>query len=334
MLLSEKEFKRRLESCLHYLVQMSDNHLLDFHTDYAQIRPAIQAALEHLQAAESLTYEVLSALATGLGFKRIYPLFEFVDKALHIEHSFLPELKNEMRRLQAWGVSVAEIEEVLKAYPGIVRNAFFELIFRKAVGETEVDAIRRIRYSMGNRFAEEYFYNVIKGWPYEDLIARWLDRRLSALPSVRSVERKNLAHDQDRIIRFRGRPTGEADFVVTLGLEGGRTLWFYLEVQTATERTVRRTTAEVEVPPHRIVQSREAGGGKYLIVFPFKSSEDLSGASDEIAFVVDPHDRYREERRRTFVKANFLSPVGPELDSELEKALAMLSRSSSSRLFP
>jgi hypothetical protein len=333
MLLSEKEFKRRLESCLQYLFQMSDNPLLDFHADYVQIRPAIRVALEHLQAAESLTYEVSSALATSLGFRRIYPLFEFVDKDLHIERRFIPELKDEVRRLEAWGVSAIGIEEVLKAYPDIVRNAFFEFIFRKAVGEMEVDAIRGIRYSMGNRFAEEYFYNIIKGWPYEDLVARWLDKRLSALPSVRNIERKNLAHDQDRVVRFRKRPTGEANFVVTLTFQGGNTLWFYLEVQTATERTVRRTTAEVEVPPHRIAQSRNAGGGKFLMVFPYKGS-DPTGVSDEVAFVVDPHDRYREEKGRTFVKANFLSPVRPELDSELEKALAMLSRSSSSRLFP
>ena len=91
---------------------------------------------------------------------------------------------------------------------------------------------------------------------------------------------------------------------------------------------------EVEIPEHRISQSRKAGGGKYLIVFPFKSGEDLAGASDRVAFVVDPHERYREERDRTFVEANFLSPVGPELDSELEKVLAMLSGTQSSRLFP
>lgn len=332
MLLSQEEFKQSLTTCLRHLAQMSENPVLDFHTDYGHTRQAILAALRYLENAESLSYEVCTVLASNLGFRRMYPLFELVDKTIHIEEQFLPELDKETRRLEAWGVSPDEIEEVLKEYPCIVKNAFYELVFRKAVSETEVDAIRGIRYSMGNRFAEEYFYNLIKGWPYEDLMARWLDKKLSALESVTAVQRQNLAHDQDRVVRFRRRPTGEANFVVTLTLQGGNTLWFYLEVQTATERTVRRRM--VEVPEHRITQSREAGGGKYLIVFPFKSSEDLSGASDEVAFVVDPHDCYREERGRTFVKANFLSPVGPELDSELEKALAMLSRSSSSRLFP
>jgi len=313
---------------------MSENPLLDFHTDYGHTRQAILAALEYLENAENLTYEVCTVLASNLGFRRIYPLFELVDKTIHIEERFLPELDKETRRLEAWGVSPDEIEEVLKGYPCIVKNAFYELVFRKAVGETEVDAIKGIRYSMGNRFAEEYFYNLIKGWPYEDLVGRWLDKKLSVLQSVATVQRKNLAHDQDRVVRFQRRPTGEANFVVTLTLQGGRSLSFYLEVQTATERTVRTRTMEAEVPGHRITQSRETGGGKYLMIFPFKSSEDLSGASDKVAFVVDPHDCYREEKGKTFVKANFLSPIGPELDSELEKVLAMLSGTPSSRLFP
>jgi hypothetical protein len=313
---------------------MSENALLDFHTDYGNTKQAIQAALVYLENAESLTYQVCTVLASNLGFQRMYPLFELVDKTIHIEEQFLPELDRETRRLEAWGISSDEITVVLKEYPGVVKNAFYELVFRKAVSETEVDAIRGIRYSMGNRFAEEYFYNLIKGWPYEDIVARWLDKKLSALQSVTTVQRKNLAHDRDRVVRFRRRPTGEADFVITLTLKGGKALWFYLEVQTATDRTVRRRTMEVEVPEHRISQSREAGGGKYLIVFPFKSGKDLSGVSDKVAFVVDPHERYREEKDRTFVEANFLSPVGPEVNLELEKALTMLSQSSSSRLIP
>lgn len=325
MLLSQEEFKQSLTSCLRHLAQMSEDPLLDFHTDYGHTGQAIVAALGYLENAESITYEVCMVLASNLGFRRMYPLFELVDKTIHIEEQFLPELDKETRRLEAWGVSPDEIEAVLKEYPGIVKNAFYELVFRKAVSETEVDAIRSIRWSMGNRFAEEYFYNLIKGWPYEDLVARWLDEKLSTLQSITTVQRQNLAHDQDRVVRFRRSPTGEANFVVTLALQSGRTLWFYLEVQTATERTVRRRTMEVEVPEHRITQSRKAGGGKYLMVFPFKSSEDLSGASDQAAFVVDPHDHYREERGRTFVKANFLSPVGLEVNSELEGVLTALS---------
>jgi len=313
---------------------MSDNSLLDFHRDYANKRQAILEALGYLEKAESLTYEVCAVLASTLGFQRMYPLFEFVDKTMHIEEEFVPELGKEMQRLEAWGISRDEIEEVLKEYPRIAMNAFYELVFRKGISETEVDAIRGIRWSMGNRFAEEYFYNLIKGWPYEDLVGQWLDRKLSALQSVTTIERKKLAHDQDRVVRFRRRPTGEANFVVTVTLQGGNTLWFYLEVQTATERTVRTRTMEVEVPEHRITQSREAGGGKYLMVFPFKSSEDTSGTSDEVAFVVDPHDHYSEESGKTFVKASFLSPVGAEIDLELERVLAMLSHRSSSTLIP
>jgi hypothetical protein len=324
MLLSQEKFKHCLTTCLQHLAQMSENPLLDFHTDYGHTKQAIQAALGCLENAESLNYEVCTVLASNLGFRRMYPLFELVDKTIHIEEQFLPELDRETRRLEAWGISPDEIAVVLKEYPGIVKNAFYELVFRKAVSETEVDAIRGIRYSMGNRFAEEYFYNLIKGWPYEDIVARWLDKKLSALQSVTTVQRKNLAHDQDRVVRFRRRPTGEANFVVTLTLEGEKTLWFYLEVQTATERTVRTRTMEVQVPEHRISQSRQAGGGKYLIVFPFKSGEDLSGASDTVAFVVDPHKCCREERDKTLVKAQFLSPIGPSIDSELEKVVAML----------
>ena len=329
MLLSSKEFKECLSACLQHLAQMCDDESLDFHRDYAHVKPAIVTALEQLKNAESLTYEVLQSLASTLGFQRIYPLFEFVDKTIHIEWQFLPELSRETRRLEAWDISSEEIGKVLEEYPHIVKNAFYELVFRKGVSETEVDAIRAIRYSMGNRFAEEYFYNLIKGWPYEDLVARWLANKLAALRPVASVQRQNLAHDQDRVVRFRKRPTGEADFAVTLTLQSGITFKFYLEVQTATERTVRRKTMEVEVPEHRIAQSRKAGDGKYLIVFPFKSNKDQSGASDEVAFVVDPHDCYLEEKAGTFVKAKFLSPIGPLVDSELQKVLAVITHSRS-----
>jgi len=324
MLLSEDEFKQSLMSCLRHLAQMSENPLLDFHADYGYARQTIVAALRYLEDVEGLSYEVCKTVSSNLGFKRIYPLFELIDKTIHIEEQFLPELDKETRRLEAWDISPDEIEGVLKNYPSIVKNAFYELAFRKAVSKTEVDAIRGIRYSMGNRFAEEYFYNLIKGWPFEDLVSQWLCEKLSTVESVTNAQRQSLAHDQDRVVRFRKRPTGEADFLVALTLRGGKMLRFYLEVQTATERTVRRRTMETEVPAHRIVQSREAGGGKYLIVFPYKSSEDLSGESDQVALVVDPHDHYRVERGKTFVKTNFLSPVGPEVDSELKRILTTL----------
>lgn len=325
MLLSQEEFKQSLMSCLRHLAHMSENPLLDFYTDYGCMRQTIVTALEYLENAESLTYEVCKTLSSNLGFRRMYPLFELIDKTIYIEKQFLPELDRETRRLEAWGISPNEIEEVLKEYPRIVKNAFYELVFRKAVSETEVDAIKGIRYSMGNRFVEEYFYNLIKGWPFEDLVAQWLCGKLSILESVITIQRQSLAHDQDRVVRFRRRPSGEADFLVTFTLQSGKMIQFYLEVQTATERTVRRRTMETEVPAHRIVQSREARGGKYLIVFPYKSSEDLSGASDKVAFVVEPHDHYREERGKTFVKTNFLSPVGLEVDSELKRILTTVS---------
>ena len=56
MLLSQEEFKQSLTSCLRHLAQMSEDRLLDFHTDYGHARQAIVAALGYLEDAESLTY--------------------------------------------------------------------------------------------------------------------------------------------------------------------------------------------------------------------------------------------------------------------------------------
>lgn len=124
MLLSQEEFKQSLTSCLRHLAQMSEDRLLDFHTDYGHARQAIVAALGYLEDAESLTYEVCTVLASNLRFRRMYPLFELVDKTIHIEEQFLPELDKETRRLEAWGISPEEIEEVLKEYPASLRMLF------------------------------------------------------------------------------------------------------------------------------------------------------------------------------------------------------------------
>jgi hypothetical protein len=116
-------------------------------------------------------------------------------------------------------------------------------VFRKGVGETEVEGIRSFRYSMGGRLPEEYLMNLVLGWAVEGIVKIWLINSLKQFGGFSDIQAREVAHDASRVIRFHGKEImGEADLMLKIRLrEIERETVSYVEVQRADRSRIRRS---------------------------------------------------------------------------------------------
>jgi len=330
--MTEQEYKECLKKALTLLKELASNQESDFYEDFVQTRPnmdlKIDEAVRAVEASEALNYKLLKQLMDILNFNRLYPVIELAEKFYEASNIWAEKLKavlGEQIRPAYWGFTNDALEHLIAKCKKIIRKAFLELVFRKGRGETEIEAIKSFRYSMGSRLPEEYLLNLVLGWAVEDLVKIWLINRLEETSAIATIEVEEIAHDASRVIRFHGpKITGEADLKLKIELVNGSVMTFYVEIQRADRSRKRRSRKfenrivfeKVEVPSHRIEQSRqsELRGIPYIIVFAdFKRNE--------VAIVKNPHRCCQKENGKAYVWAHFVPPLGPRIQKELETTL-------------
>lgn len=296
------DIKEDLVKSLNLLIEHIKDENTDAHKDFfpSKIKP-LKSAVSKLKIKQ-LNLEILTEISSFLGFKRIFPLIEMSEKIKELEDTVLKRQESIVNSYRKWGIDQKELDEILIKHKLLLIRFVLEGIFRKGLVETDRLAWAPIMYNMGGRIIYEYIFAVTHGWLHEDIIKLWFVNCLMKIKNFKLISMEQDAHDSDRIFKYKKEKqniSGEPDFLVK-GKFNGKIVSFYLEVQHVTKRSRKVKTNLVQVPSHRVKESKKYGE-KYLFIVPYITEEDKAFS---VAVISGP----LKEVKENYIEGHFVNP--------------------------
>lgn len=291
---------------LEGLLEHIKDERTDAHWDFypSKIEP-IEKCMEMIKNSKEMDFQEMVTMSEILGFSRVFPLLELAEIEVELRKTVLKKQSEMIASYEKWGLNNETLSEIKKKYAGILKKSVWEGVFRKGISISESEAWKPIIYNKGGRTVYEYIDAVITGWMHEDVISQWFFEKLGSIRGVRSILVTGDAHDKDRIFKYKklGKAiTGEPDYKVELMLNGNKKT-FVAEIQHVTNRSIKKRKGLVQVPGHRVKESKKWRNG-YLFIVPYVNENSV----EKIAIIPGPLKEVEVE----FIRQPLESFFGPD----------------------
>jgi len=300
--LNINQLKEDLLNSLSILLEHIEDKNTDAHKDFFPEKiNEIKEAIESIKS-QNLEISLLEKVSKILNFKRLFPLLELAEKSVELENTIIKKQLSLKDSYGKWGIDDSLLEEIFKKHKLIVTKYVLEGIFRKGLVSTDKEAWSPIMYNMGGRIIYDYIYAVTGGWFHEDIIKLWFENRLKEIDNLNIVSIKQTAHDSNRVFKYKKEKqniTGEPDFLIEVEINK-KPLRFFLEIQHVTDASIKKRDNLIQVPSHRVRESKKHGD-KYIFIVPYVDSE---GRASKVAVIPGP----LEETKENYIKGYFVHP--------------------------
>lgn len=284
---------------LKYSLEQLKKHIEDTNTDfhnqfYPEKKDQIKKSIEKLENNNELDFRTLSEVSDILNFKRMSPALELAEKKFEMEQNVSSRLENIIYSYGNWGIEENRLSQMNEKYQEILLNSVYEGLFRKGIKKSDREAWSSIKFNKGGRTLYKYIFDVVKGWPHEDLCAIWAEEVLkSSFPEAKVLKE---AHDSERVFKYskKGQSiSGEPD--LQIDIEGTRVA---LEIQHVTKNSRVKTKNLIRVPSHRIEESKK-WGENYILLIPYVEDDQVTNRAAIF------HGPLEESDREDHIKGEF-----------------------------
>ncbi len=261
---------------LKYSLEQLKKHIEDTNTDfhdhfYPEKKEQLKKSIEKLDNNKELDFRTLSEISEILNFKRMSPALELAEKKFEMEQNVSSRLEEIIYSYESWGIEENTLSQLNQQYQEILLNSVYEGLFRKGIKKSDREAWSSIKFNKGGRTLYKYIFDVVKGWPQEDLCAIWAEEVLNS--SFPEVEVLKEAHDSERVFKYskKGQSiSGEPDLLIDVA--GTKVA---LEVQHVTKNSRVKTKNLIRVPSHRIEESKK-WGKNYILLIPYVEDDQVT----------------------------------------------------------
>ncbi|MHA1284110.1 MAG: hypothetical protein ACTSQP_16550 [Promethearchaeota archaeon] len=297
-----EEIRKDLISCLRCFLLHISNKNTEAHEFYPKYIDLIKKSIEKLN--QDFNLEILLEVCNLLKFKRIFPLLELSEKLKELNVALFGKIDNIVRSYEKWKINRRKLDRISKKYKlNLIKNTI-ESIFRKGIVQSDDKAYPSIIYHKRGRTIYKYIYDVSIGWLHEDIIKIWFKQILCNMENIELISIQQNAHDSNRVFKFSTKSqiiSGEPDY--TIRIRKNRTIIeFKLEIQHVSDKSRKKTKDLIEIPRHRISESKNYHN--YILIIPYIDNNDKM---QSICIKMGPLRCY-EKNGKYYIEGVFFTP--------------------------